>query len=88
MKTHRNAYAALKNAAQQLCPSAKTIHDLDPNGLIMKETEIADEAGKKVKIEMWYLDETGFKSAEVYYLEKDIDDLISKHQQNQNQRSS
>lgn len=37
----------------------------------MKETEVTDDSGKKVKIEMWYLDETGFKSAEVYYTDLD-----------------
>jgi hypothetical protein len=69
MKTHTNILDALKEAAQQLCPGAETIHDLDPNSLIMKETAVTDESGKKVKIEMWYLDSTGLRSAEVYYIE-------------------
>jgi hypothetical protein len=68
---HTNPHAALQQAAKQLCPEAETIHDLDPNSLIMSETEVTDEAGKKVKIMMWYLDETGFKSAEVYYSDLD-----------------
>jgi hypothetical protein len=68
MKTYRNLQDALKEAAQQLCPGAETIHDLDPSSLIMSETEVEDDSGKKVKIQMWYLDPTGLRSAEVYYI--------------------